>query len=149
MSKLGLIIALPGSVQAFGHSDFSGEWTRVPDEDTPLNSNLGDGVGLSLNASALRGAETWEASRGTLPEWQCRANGGASFKREPAAVMIPAGRSGTLKDVTAPMRPGYLRNGGMPVVEDPRYLAMPFAGSMQFRRDPDGPEWTSLPCLAR
>src|SRR5262245_12057607 len=82
-----LILALLVSVPGFAQTDFSGEWTRVPDEDSALNPDLGDWVGLPLNASALRRAETWDASQWTLPEWQCRPHGGAYFKREPAAPM--------------------------------------------------------------
>jgi hypothetical protein len=79
---------------------------------------------------------------------------------------------GTLKVVTTHMKPGYLRNNGVPfsanavlteyydvhkygnteylvtttVVEDPQYLNVPWVTSNQFRREPDGSKWDPQPC---
>jgi hypothetical protein len=79
---------------------------------------------------------------------------------------------GTLKVVTTNIRPGYLRNNGVPfsanavlteyydihrdagqeylvitsIVEDPQYLYVPWVVSNHFRREPDGAKWDPQPC---
>ena len=87
---------------------------------------------------------------------------------------LPMG--GSLKVVTTNMRPGYLRKNGVPysestvvtdyfdvaplpdggrlllvttVVEDPRYLQLPFIVSSQFKKESDGSKWDPTPCTAR
>jgi len=85
----------------------------------------------------------------------------------------PGGPGGTLVVDTGNLTAGLLRSNGVPysenarlteyfnrfshrngdswllvtsVVEDPVYLAEPFIVSTQFRREPDGSNWTPLPC---
>lgn len=79
---------------------------------------------------------------------------------------------GSLKVVTTHLKPGYLRNNGVPfsddavlteyydlhrddeqeylvittVVEDPRYLYVPWVVSNHFRREADGSKWAPRPC---
>ncbi len=79
---------------------------------------------------------------------------------------------GTLKVVTTHIKPGYLRNNGVPfsanavlteyydihhdagqeylvvtsIVEDPQYLYVPWVVSNHFRREPDGSKWDPQPC---
>lgn len=79
---------------------------------------------------------------------------------------------GTLKVVTTHLKPGYLRNNGVPfsgdavlteyydahtdtgqdymvitsIVEDPQYLFVPWVVSNHFRREPDGAKWDPQPC---
>lgn len=79
---------------------------------------------------------------------------------------------GSLKVVTTHMKPGYLRNNGIPfsanallteyydlhsdggqeymvitsIVEDPEYLYVPWVVSNHFRREPDGSKWDPQPC---
>jgi hypothetical protein len=79
---------------------------------------------------------------------------------------------GTLKVVTTHIKPGYLRNNGVPfsansvlteyydihksngadylvqtqVLEDPRYLDAPWVVSNHYRREPDGSKWDPQPC---
>ena len=84
---VGLVVALTHDA-AFAQTDFSGEWTRVQEEDSVLNPAIGDWFGIPMNDAARARAETWDPSSWTLPEWQCRPHGGAYFKREPAALQI-------------------------------------------------------------
>ena len=83
---------------------------------------------------------------------------------------------GSLKVVTTNARLGYLRKNGVPysasailteywdlgsesngdrwisitsVVDDPRYLRMPFVAALQFKREADGAKWDPMPCSAR
>jgi hypothetical protein len=79
---------------------------------------------------------------------------------------------GTLKVVTTHLKPGYLRNNGVPfsanavlteyydvhtdqghdymvitsIVEDPQYLFVPWVVSDHFRRESDGSKWDPQPC---
>jgi hypothetical protein len=79
---------------------------------------------------------------------------------------------GTLKVVTTHLKPGYLRNNGVPysanavlteyfdvhtdagqrylvvtsIVDDPQYLYVPWVVSNQFRLEPDGSKWDPQPC---
>jgi hypothetical protein len=79
---------------------------------------------------------------------------------------------GTLKVVTTNLRPGYLRNNGVPysanttiteyydlhqrdgidyliqmqIVEDPQYLDVPWVTTNNFKREPDGSKWDPQPC---
>jgi hypothetical protein len=79
---------------------------------------------------------------------------------------------GTLKVVTTHIKPGYLRNNGVPfsadavlteyydfhkrgndeylvqtqIVEDPRYLNAPWVVSSHYRREPDGSKWDPQAC---
>jgi hypothetical protein len=79
---------------------------------------------------------------------------------------------GTLKVVTTRIKPGYIRNNGVPssanavlteyydlhktsgsdylvqtqVLEDPRYLDAPWVVSNHYRREPDGSKWDPEPC---
>lgn len=79
---------------------------------------------------------------------------------------------GTLKVVTTHLRPGYLRNNGVPysanavlteyydthadagqeylvitsIVDDPQYLYVPWVTTNQFRKEPDGSKWDPQAC---
>jgi hypothetical protein len=79
---------------------------------------------------------------------------------------------GTLKVVTTNLRPGYLRNNGVPysantvlteyydvhrnhdaeylvitqIVDDPQYLDVPWVTSNHFKREPNGSKWDPRPC---
>jgi hypothetical protein len=79
---------------------------------------------------------------------------------------------GTLKVVTTHIRPGYIRNNGVPfsanavlteyydihrdagqeylvitsIVDDPHYLYVPWVVSNHFRREADGAKWDPQPC---
>ena len=79
---------------------------------------------------------------------------------------------GRLKVMTTGLRPGYLRNNGVPYsanavlteyydvhqvkgvdylvvtqsVDDPQYLNVPWVTSNNFRREPDGSRWDPRPC---
>jgi len=85
-------------------------------------------------------------------------------------------QGGSLKVVTTRMKAGYLRKNGVPysdsttlteyfdrftepngddwfvvttVVEDPKYLQMPFITSTHFKKDPDPSKWNPTPCKTK
>ncbi len=82
----------------------------------------------------------------------------------------------TLEVRTSQLLPGYLRKNGIPysenasvteyydqftepngqawftvttIVNDPKYLAMPFVTSSDFKKEPDGSKWSPEPCTSR
>ena len=112
------------------------------------------------------GRPSWQGD--SLATWELprRAESGA----QPAT---PASKAGTLKATTTNMRPGYLRQNGLPysgnaklteywdfhggrngeqflvvstIVEDPQYLQTPWMTSPNFKREPDGSKWDPSPC---
>ncbi len=112
---------------------------------------------------------TWQGL--SRAEWrkQPQANGGlGAFNLTPPASFV----GGNLKVVTTNLRAGYLRKNGVPysenavvteyfnrhvdgdvewlnvitVVEDPRYLELPFVTSTSLRKEPDGSKWNPTPC---
>ena len=83
---------------------------------------------------------------------------------------------GSMKSVTARLRPGYLRKNGVPysantvfteywdvlsgpdgsqwlvvtnTVDDPANLQIPWVTSVHFKKEPDGAKWDPTPCSAR
>ena len=88
----------------------------------------------------------------------------------------PVTRYGSLKVITTKMKPGYLRNNGVPysesttvteyfdrhkesngdewltvttLVEDSKYLNQTFITSSHFKKEPDGSKWRPTPCVAQ
>lgn len=114
---------------------------------------------------------------GGEPDWQ--GDSVASWEKQPQAqgfgmaprVPPPPG-GGSLKVVTAHMKPGYLRKNGVPysgnavlteyfdrfeldgqpymivtgIVEDPQYLTSRFIATEQFKFEPNGSKWNPTPC---
>ena len=118
------------------------------------------------------GEPTWQGFSNAL--WDLspagRGTGGG------AAVQPKQPRAGTLKVVTAHMRPGYLRKNGVPysgnatlteyfdrsneangdswliittIVNDPQYLQQEFVTSTHFKKQADATGWTPTACEAR
>src|SRR6476619_5513985 len=85
-----LIAALAG-LPAFAQVDFSGEWAPRFYEDQMERGpgpELGDYLGLPINAAARMRADTWSASLQTMPEWQCRPHSADYIWRGPSPVRI-------------------------------------------------------------
>ena len=79
-----LLVRIP----AFAQMDFSGEWSRVQDEDDTGNPRIGEFIGIPMSRQGLLRAEAWNASLYTLPEWQCRPHGAVYISRGPSQVRI-------------------------------------------------------------
>ncbi len=106
------------------------------------------------------------------PSWQ--GVSAAQWERPPGPPNNPP-PGGALKVVTTNLRGGYLRRNGVPysesavvteyfdvgalpgsgqvlmvttIVEDPRYLFVPFIVSSQFKKETDGAKWDPSPCSA-
>ena len=71
--------------------DFTGEWAPRFHEDQPERvpgPELGDYLGIPINAAARMRGVTWEASIQTLWEWQCRPHSADYIWRGPSPVRI-------------------------------------------------------------
>src|SRR5579863_8478032 len=119
------------------------------------------------NWKAPGGEPTWQGD--SVAQWEMpRAGRGPGPPEKP--------KSGDLKAITTHMRAGYLRKNGVPysanallteyydviqgvdgnpwlavtsVVDDPRYLLVPFITSSNFKKLADGSGWDPTPCSAR
>jgi cyclase len=78
-------------IMASGQSSLSGDWVGLFHEDQPERGpgpELGDYLGLPINAAGRQYADSWDASRLTLPEHQCRAHVSPYIYRGPVRVQI-------------------------------------------------------------
>lgn len=105
----------------------------------------------------------------SVAEWVSPRRAGGAGNAAPS-------KFGSLKVVTTNMRPGYLRKNGIPysattkltehwdflggrngeqylvvatVIDDSKYLQIPWLTSPNFKREPDGSKWDPTPCVAR
>ncbi len=87
--------ALAGSIvfssPVFAQADFTGTWGARYQEDQPERipgPELGDYLGLPINAAARQFATSWDPSRITLPEEQCRVHVSPYIYRGPLNLRI-------------------------------------------------------------
>ena len=95
-----LLIATP----AWAQVDFSGEWAPRFWEDQPERvpgPELGNYLGIPINAAARMRGDTWEASIQTLPEWQCRPHMADYIWRGPSNLRISKEVDPVSRNVTA------------------------------------------------
>ena len=143
------------------HVTWADEETLKVETDAGTQTRL-----LHFGAWKGGGRPSWQGDSAATWELPRRAEGGA----QPTET---ASKAGTLKVVTANMRPGYLRQNGLPysgkaklteywdfhggrngeqflvvstIVEDPQYLQTPWMTSPNFKREPDGSKWDPSPC---
>jgi len=112
----------------------------------------------------------------SVADWETEAQGQGLAPAPAAvgaAVAAGAPLSGSLKVTTTRMRPGYLQRNGIPykgdavmteyvdrtneangdswlvltsIVEDPRYLTVPFTRTTHYKREADGSKFSPRPC---
>jgi len=95
-----VFISVPASAQSF----LNGDWVGLFHEDQPERGpgpELGDFLGLPINAAARQYADSWDASRLTLPEHQCRAHVSPYIYRGPIRVRLSEQRDDATQDVIA------------------------------------------------
>jgi hypothetical protein len=86
---LVMLVGLAPPVAAQGF--LNGDWNGLFHEDQPERGpgpDLGDYLGLPLNEAGRQYADSWDASRLTLPEHQCRAHVSPYIYRGPIRVKI-------------------------------------------------------------
>jgi hypothetical protein len=86
-----VVAVLVNSTLAYAQSFLNGDWVGAFHEDQPERGpgpELGDYLGIPLNAAGRQYADSWDASRLTLPEHQCRAHVSPYIYRGPIRVRI-------------------------------------------------------------
>lgn len=117
-----LVTAAALATPAFAQIDFSGEWAPRFYEDQPERvpgPELGDYLGLPINAAARMRADTWDASLLTLPEWQCRPHAADYIWRGPSNLTISKEIDPVTREITA-FHAEWLRSVDRPVYLDNR-----------------------------
>ena len=93
-------VASPAAAQSF----LNGDWVGLFHEDQPERGpgpDLADYLGLPINAAARQYAQSWDASRLTLPEHQCRAHVSPYIYRGPIRVRITEERDPATQNTIA------------------------------------------------
>ena len=88
---MGALLVPAGAAPALAQADFAGNWSARYQEDfleRIPGPDLGDYLGLPINASARQFAESWDPSRITLPEEQCRVHVSPYIYRGPLNLRI-------------------------------------------------------------
>jgi hypothetical protein len=88
---VGLLLALTFSRPVLAQEDPSGEWSPLFFEDQRerlAGAEIGDYLGLPINAAARLRADSWDATLVEIPENQCRAHGSDYGWRGPSALSI-------------------------------------------------------------
>src|SRR5712692_4028124 len=130
-----LLGATLASVPAFAQVDFSGEWgVRFYEDqsDRGPGPEVGDYLGLPINAAARARGYAWEASMWTLPEWQCRPHGADYMWRSLSELKIWKEVNPVTRAITA-YHFEWLRSLDNPVYMDgrphpPEYAAHTWGG---------------------
>lgn len=166
------IMRVPTRLQISWEDDFTlridtdaGSQTRLlhfsPEGRRPLLSMLLEAAGTERSWQGYSVAD-WE----NVMIDRSHTNAAAQIRNE-----VPEG--GSLKVITSQMREGYLRPNGVPysedvilteyfnrftapdgeewfvvttIVDDPKYLKMPYVTSSHFRRESDNSKWNPSPC---
>jgi hypothetical protein len=139
-----VVMMAGAAIPAFGQIDFSGEWAPRFYEDQPERvpgPELGDYLGLPINAAARMRADTWDASLLTLPEWQCRPHGADYIWRGPSNLTITKEVDPVTREITA-FHAVWLRSVDRPVYLDnrphpPEYANHTWAGFTTAKWDGD------------
>ena len=91
MRALRLVAFTLLGLPAFGQAYLAGNWTPLRHEDQAERGQgpeLGDYLGLPINDAARLRADSWSASRMTLPEQQCRVHSVTYIYRGPNHLRI-------------------------------------------------------------
>ena len=91
MRALSLVTSTLLTLPVFGQAYLAGNWTPLRHEDQAERGQgpeLGDYLGLPINDAARLRADSWSASRMTLPEQQCRVHSVTYIYRGPNHLRI-------------------------------------------------------------
>lgn len=100
----GWLFLLVCGSPAYAQVDLTGFWNGLLHEDQPERvpgPSIGDYLGLPLNDNARAFAETWDASRLTVPEHQCRAHATPYIYRGPLLLRIAEQRDPQTQELVA------------------------------------------------
>jgi len=119
---LGVVLLALTATPAFAQIDFSGEWAPRHHEDQPERApgpELGDYLGIPINAAARMRADTWDAAIQTLPEWQCRPHSADYIWRGPSQLKITKEVDPVSREIVA-FHGEFLRSVSFPIYMDGR-----------------------------
>jgi hypothetical protein len=88
---VGLAVLSVLTSSAVAHVDLAGGWGQRFHEDLPergAGPDIGDYLGLPINDAARRRADSWDASKWTMPERQCEPHPPDYGPRGPASMRI-------------------------------------------------------------
>ncbi|HUI80360.1 MAG TPA: hypothetical protein VLY24_20685 [Bryobacteraceae bacterium] len=117
-----VLVLFLSALPALAQVDFSGEWAPRFYEDQPERvpgPELGDYLGLPINAADRMRADTWSASLLTLPEWQCRPHSADYIWRGPSNLIISKEVDPVSREITA-IHAEWLRSVDRPIYLDGR-----------------------------
>jgi hypothetical protein len=143
-SALVILSVLALIPPAHAQVDFSGEWAPRFYEDQPERvpgPELGDYLGIPVNAAGRMRGDTWDASSQTLPEWQCRPHSADYIWRGPSNLRISKEVDPLSREITA-FHAEWLRSIDRPIYLDgrphpPDYAAHTWAGFSTAKWDGD------------
>jgi hypothetical protein len=99
-----VLVALVGATPARAQADMDGTWQPRYHEDQPERipgPELKDYLGLPINDAARQFADSWDPSRITLPEEQCRVHVSPYIYRGPTNLRIWEEKQPKTQDVVA------------------------------------------------
>ena len=99
---ISVLTVLAGS--ALAHVDLSGGWGQRFHEDLPergAGPDIGDYLGLPINDAARLRADSWDASKWTMPERQCEPHPPDYGPRGPASMRISSTVDPVSQDVVS------------------------------------------------
>ncbi|MEQ1946989.1 MAG: hypothetical protein ABL995_07360 [Bryobacteraceae bacterium] len=91
LAILGLLPVLLAPLPVFAQIDLSGDWTPRFHEDQPERipgPDIGDYAGLPINEAARLAADSFNAARWEMLEYQCRPHPADYMPRGPSALRI-------------------------------------------------------------
>ena len=117
-----VLLAVLAGAPALAQVDLSGDWGIRFYEDAPDRGpgpEVGDYLGLPINAAARMRAHAWEASQWTMPEWQCRPHGADYLWRSLSELRISRETNPVTRALTA-YHFEWLRSVDTPIYMDGR-----------------------------
>src|SRR5687767_13723955 len=103
-SAIAVAMVLAAAPSAFAQAELSGIWQPRYHEDQPERipgPELRDYLGLPINDSARQYADSWDPSRITLPEEQCRVHVAPYILRGPLNLRLWVEKDPKTQDVIA------------------------------------------------
>ena len=104
LTGIATVLVTAASAPALAQKDLAGMWGQRFHEDSPERGGgpeIGDYTGLPINDAARLRADSWTASKWTVPERQCEPHPADYGPRGPAALRIESTVDPISQDVVA------------------------------------------------
>jgi len=103
-AAVAAVAIIAGTMAGSAQMDLSGAWGQRFHEDLPergAGPEIGDYLGLPINDAARLRADSWDASKWTMPERQCEPHPADYGPRGPASMRISSTLDPVSQDVTS------------------------------------------------